>query len=115
MEALGEAQETANLIAACCDRIEAEDGYVRGMPGDPLPGEMRMNARLATKLVVRATKPRSEATQAPHFAAARWDDSWRSSAWSLGLPRHPAWAAPRFAQPSRNEPSRPSAGCAEFP
>jgi hypothetical protein len=50
---------------------------------------MRMKARLATKVAVRATKPRSEAMQAPHFAAARWDDSWRASAWSLGLPRHP--------------------------
>ena len=43
MEALGEAQETANLIAACCDRIEAEDGYVRGVPGDPLPGFVAEN------------------------------------------------------------------------
>ena len=29
-------------------------------------GPMRMNARRATKVVVRATKPRSAATQTPH-------------------------------------------------
>jgi len=60
-------------------------------PAAALPGEMRMNARLATKVVVRTTMPRSEAQQAPHFAAARRDGSLRASALSLGLPRHPAW------------------------
>ena len=29
MEALGEAQETADLIAYYCDQMEANDGYVR--------------------------------------------------------------------------------------
>jgi hypothetical protein len=43
-----------------------------------LPGEMRMNARLATKVVVRTTIPRSEAQQAPHFAAAQRDGAWRA-------------------------------------
>ncbi len=38
MEALGEAQETADLIAYYCDRMEANDGYVRAMARDPLPG-----------------------------------------------------------------------------
>ena len=31
MEALGEAQETADLIAYYCDEMEANDGYVRPM------------------------------------------------------------------------------------
>lgn len=38
MEALGEAQETADLIAYYCDRMEANDGYVRAMARDPLSG-----------------------------------------------------------------------------
>jgi 1-pyrroline-5-carboxylate dehydrogenase len=38
MEALGEAQETADLIAYYCDRMEANDGYVRAMASDPVPG-----------------------------------------------------------------------------
>jgi 1-pyrroline-5-carboxylate dehydrogenase len=38
MEALGEAQETADLIAYYCDQMEANDGYVRPMQADPLTG-----------------------------------------------------------------------------
>ena len=38
MEALGEAQETADLIAYYCDRMEAENGFVRAMRSDPLSG-----------------------------------------------------------------------------
>ena len=38
MEALGEAQETADLIAYYCDQMEANDGYVRAMLPDPLAG-----------------------------------------------------------------------------
>jgi len=36
MEALGEAQETADLIAYYCDRMEAENGYAKPMRADPL-------------------------------------------------------------------------------
>jgi 1-pyrroline-5-carboxylate dehydrogenase len=38
MEALGEVQETADLIAWYCDQMEANDGFVRELPNDPLPG-----------------------------------------------------------------------------
>lgn len=38
MEALGEVQETADLIAYYCNRMEESDGYVRAMARDPLPG-----------------------------------------------------------------------------
>ena len=38
MEALGEVQETADLIAWYCDQMEANDGFVRDLPDDPLPG-----------------------------------------------------------------------------
>ena len=43
MEALGEAQETADLIAYYCDQMEANDGYVRAMARDPLPGFVSEN------------------------------------------------------------------------
>ncbi|MDH5287709.1 MAG: aldehyde dehydrogenase family protein [Betaproteobacteria bacterium] len=43
MEALGEAQETADLIAYYCDRMEAADGFVRDMARDPLPGFVSEN------------------------------------------------------------------------
>ncbi len=36
VEALGEAQETADLIAYYCDQMEANDGYARSMLADPL-------------------------------------------------------------------------------
>ncbi len=38
MEALGEAQETADLIAYYCDQMEANDGYAKSMARDPLAG-----------------------------------------------------------------------------
>jgi len=38
MEALGEAQETADLIRYSCDRMEANDGFVRAMARDPVAG-----------------------------------------------------------------------------
>ncbi|MFI4925280.1 MAG: aldehyde dehydrogenase family protein, partial [Vicinamibacteria bacterium] len=38
MEALGEAQETADLIRYACDRMEAGDGYVHAMARDPVAG-----------------------------------------------------------------------------
>ncbi len=43
MEALGEAQETADLIAYACDQMEAHDGYERAMAADPLPGFVSTN------------------------------------------------------------------------
>ncbi|MFO1316269.1 MAG: aldehyde dehydrogenase family protein [Burkholderiales bacterium] len=43
MEALGEAQETADLIAYSCDRMEAEDGFAKPMARDPLPGFVSEN------------------------------------------------------------------------
>jgi 1-pyrroline-5-carboxylate dehydrogenase len=43
MEALGEAQETADLIAYYCDQMEAHDGYARPMARDPLPGFVSEN------------------------------------------------------------------------
>ena len=38
MEALGEAQETADLIVYYCDQMEANDGYAKPMLADPLTG-----------------------------------------------------------------------------
>ena len=38
MEALGEVQETADLIAWYCDRMEEAGGFDRELPNDPLPG-----------------------------------------------------------------------------
>jgi 1-pyrroline-5-carboxylate dehydrogenase len=38
MESLGEVQETADLIAWYCDRMEEADGFDRELPDDPLPG-----------------------------------------------------------------------------
>jgi 1-pyrroline-5-carboxylate dehydrogenase len=43
MEALGEAQETADLIAYYCDQMEASDGYVRPMARDPVAGFVSEN------------------------------------------------------------------------
>jgi len=43
MEALGEAQETADLIRYYCDRMEAADGFVRDMARDPLAGFVSEN------------------------------------------------------------------------
>jgi 1-pyrroline-5-carboxylate dehydrogenase len=38
MEALGEVQETADLIEWYCGQMEQHDGYARELPDDPLPG-----------------------------------------------------------------------------
>jgi 1-pyrroline-5-carboxylate dehydrogenase len=38
MEALGDAQETADLIYYACDRMEANGGYIKEMDRDPLVG-----------------------------------------------------------------------------
>jgi acyl-CoA reductase-like NAD-dependent aldehyde dehydrogenase len=38
MESLGEVQETADLMRWYCDQMEANEGFVRNLPNDPLPG-----------------------------------------------------------------------------
>jgi 1-pyrroline-5-carboxylate dehydrogenase len=38
MESLGEVQETADLMAWYCDQVEANAGFIRDLPNDPLPG-----------------------------------------------------------------------------
>ena len=43
MEALGEAQETADLIAYYCDQMEVNEGYVRPTRADPLSGFVSEN------------------------------------------------------------------------
>ncbi len=43
MESLGEVQETADLFAWYCDQMEANDGFVKTLPNDPLPGFMSRN------------------------------------------------------------------------
>jgi 1-pyrroline-5-carboxylate dehydrogenase len=43
MESLGEAQETADLIAYYCDRMEASEGFAIPMARDPLPGFVSLN------------------------------------------------------------------------
>ncbi len=43
MEALGDAQETADLISYYCDQVEANDGYVKPMGVDPLKGYKSRN------------------------------------------------------------------------
>lgn len=43
MEALGEVQETADLFFWYCDQMEANDGFVRTLPNDPLPGFVSRN------------------------------------------------------------------------
>jgi 1-pyrroline-5-carboxylate dehydrogenase len=44
MEALGEAQETADLISYYCDRMEENGGYAKPMARDPLAGFASENA-----------------------------------------------------------------------
>ena len=46
MEALGEAQETADLIAYYCDQVEANDGYAKAMVRDPVAGFESANASI---------------------------------------------------------------------
>jgi 1-pyrroline-5-carboxylate dehydrogenase len=43
MESLGEAQETADLIAYYCDEMERNEGFVTRMRDDPLPGFVSEN------------------------------------------------------------------------
>jgi len=43
MEALGEVQETADLFAWYCDQMEANDGFAKTLPNDPLPGFISRN------------------------------------------------------------------------
>ncbi|MGD9946315.1 MAG: aldehyde dehydrogenase family protein, partial [Burkholderiaceae bacterium] len=43
MEALGEVQETADLISWYCDQMESNDGFERALPNDPLPGFVSRN------------------------------------------------------------------------
>jgi 1-pyrroline-5-carboxylate dehydrogenase len=43
MEALGEVQETADLIAWYCDQMAANAGFVRDLPNDPLAGFVSRN------------------------------------------------------------------------
>jgi 1-pyrroline-5-carboxylate dehydrogenase len=43
MEALGEVQETADLIHWYCDRMEEHGGYARALPNDPLKGFVSRN------------------------------------------------------------------------
>lgn len=38
MEALGEVQETADLVRWYCEQMQANDGFDRMLPDDPLPG-----------------------------------------------------------------------------
>ena len=61
---------------------------------DCVAGKMRMDARCATKVVARTTKPRSATTQTPHFAATRRDGcrDTVSEAWGAGA----AASAPRL-------------------
>lgn len=43
MESLGEVQETADLFAWYCDQMDANDGFVKTLPNDPLPGTVSRN------------------------------------------------------------------------
>lgn len=43
MEALGEVQETADLFSWYCDQMEANDGFDRSLPDDPLAGFVSRN------------------------------------------------------------------------
>lgn len=43
MESIGEVQETADLITWYCDQMEANDGFVRELPNDPLTGFVSRN------------------------------------------------------------------------
>ena len=44
MEAIGEVQESADLISWYCDRFEEADGFMRALPDDPLAGWRSRNA-----------------------------------------------------------------------
>lgn len=46
MEALGEVQETADLFVWYCDQMEANDGFAKALPDDPLRGFTSRNRTL---------------------------------------------------------------------
>ncbi len=46
MESLGEVQETADLVAWYCDRMQESDGFRRELPNDPLAGFTSRNRTL---------------------------------------------------------------------
>ncbi|HMN80763.1 MAG TPA: aldehyde dehydrogenase family protein [Burkholderiaceae bacterium] len=50
MEALGEVQETADLIRWYCDQMQANDGFDRVLPNDPLPGFTSRNRTMMKPL-----------------------------------------------------------------
>ncbi|HRA78687.1 MAG TPA: aldehyde dehydrogenase family protein, partial [Burkholderiaceae bacterium] len=43
MESLGEVQETAELVSWYCDQMQANDGFRRELPNDPLAGFVSRN------------------------------------------------------------------------
>jgi 1-pyrroline-5-carboxylate dehydrogenase len=43
LEAIGEVQETADLIAWYCDEMEKNDGFIRVLPDDPIAGYTSRN------------------------------------------------------------------------
>lgn len=43
MESLGEVQETADLVTWYCDQMQANDGFARDLPNDPLAGFVSRN------------------------------------------------------------------------
>ena len=43
MESLGEVQETADLVAWYCDQMQANDGFAKTLPDDPLAGYRSRN------------------------------------------------------------------------
>lgn len=44
MESIGEVQETADLISWYCDQMEVNEGFVKSLPNDPLPGWTSRNS-----------------------------------------------------------------------
>ncbi|MBP8305842.1 MAG: aldehyde dehydrogenase family protein, partial [Burkholderiaceae bacterium] len=44
MESIGEVQETADLITWYCDQMEINDGFIKALPDDPLPGWKSRNS-----------------------------------------------------------------------
>ena len=95
-------------------RARARQGALNKSHAIALHGPMRMNAQLPMRRDEgrsRATKPRSAARQAPHWAAARRDGALRAVCFvRFGLRSDPPFAAPRFAQPIPNSRRRNRAG-----
>ena len=79
MEALGEAQETADLIAYYCAQMEANDGYATPMAADPLPGFVSEN-----QSVLRPYGP--WLVIAPFNFLSRWRAAPRARRWSRATP-----------------------------